>query len=257
MTAAGLQWLTARPVAHRGLHEESGGRVENSLSAALAAIHFGYAIELDVQISRDGEAMVIHDFSLERLTGEQGRIDARDARRLSQLVLKGGQDHIPALPDFLATIAGRTPVFCEIKSRFDGDMRLAERTADIAAAYEGPIALNSFDPRVIAHLRAKRDRPGIQTLPLGMVAQADYAAPEAEWAHLSAPGKAQLAQFLHWPETRPDFLSWNVRDLPHATPFLCRQALGMPVLAWTVRTPDDQKTQRLWADQMVFEGIRP
>ena len=136
-------------------------------------------------------------------------------------------------------------------------MRLAERAAAEARGYAGPLALKSFDPRIMAHLRAHGPRLGIAHIPLGMIAQADYSGPRDEWAHLSPDDKRALANFLHWSATTPDFLSWGVRDLPHATPYLLRTALGLPVMTWTVRTPDQAAFAYRWADQMVFEGFRP
>ncbi len=250
-------WLTARPIAHRGLHARDRGLIENSASAALAAVAGGYAIECDVQSSRDGEAMVFHDFTLERLTGAGGRVDARTASELARIFLSGSSDRIMELPDFLRLIGPGTTLVCEIKSRFDGDMALAEAAARHAAAWPGPLALKSFDPRVVAHLRANRARLDLARTPLGIVAQANYDDPRGEWAALPPADKQALAQFLHFGETRPDFLSWSVRDLPRATPFLCRTALGLPVMAWTVRTPEQAATARLWADQAIFEGAAP
>jgi glycerophosphoryl diester phosphodiesterase len=250
-------WLTARPIAHRGLHNVSAGIIENSISAARAAISGGYAIECDVQPSADGEVMVFHDFTLERLTERDGRVDAFTALDLGAIKLNNSSDHIPTLREFLDTIAGRVPLVCEIKSGFDGDMRLAERAALHARDYAGPMCLKSFDPAVIAHLQANRARLGLDHIPLGMIAQADFSSPDDEWAHLSADAKRALAQFLHWSDTKPDFLSWGVRDLPHATPNLCRVALGMPVMTWAVRTPEQVVIAKRWADQMVFEGFRP
>ena len=248
-------WLVARPIAHRGLHDRGAGpAIENSPAAARAAVSRGFAIECDVQISRDGEAMVFHDFTLERLTVETGRVDERDSASLRDLPLRGGPDTIPSLPDYLTLIAGRVPLVCEIKSRFDGDMRIAERAAACAAAYEGPMCLESFDPRVITHLRANRTSLGISHVPLGMIAQADYSDPGDEWAGLDANEKHALAHFLHFTETRPDFLSYGVRDLPHAVPFLCRAGIAMPVTTWTVRTTAQRHLARRYADQIVFEG---
>lgn len=243
-------WLTARPIAHRGLHDAALGLVENTLGAAEAAIAQNFAIECDVQLSRDGEAMVFHDFALERLTLGAGSLAAQDAAALRRLVLRGGAGHIPALPEFLAALAGRVPLICEIKSRFDGDMRLAERTLAAVQAQSGPVALKSFDPAVIAHLRNKS-----AGIPLGMVAEAHYVHPE--WDKLSAEMKVGLAQFLHYSDTRPDFLSWHVEDLPHATPNLFRAALRLPVMAWTVRRQEQRDRAAHWADQMVFEGFAP
>ncbi len=257
--SAGLrpQWLTSRPIAHRGLHDVSSGAIENSPSAARAAIEAGYAIECDVQISRDGEAMVFHDYALERLTARAGRVDSLDAADLRGIELPGSRDRVPTLPGFLAAIAGRTPLVCEIKSRFDGDVRLAERVAACARDYAGPLAIKSFDPEIMAFLRANRARLGLSSTPLGVVAQADYDDPGDEWAGLSPERRRALSQFLHWPETRPDFLSWSARDLPAATPLLCRRALGLPVITWTIRSPSQWEAARDWADQMVFERFPP
>lgn len=249
-------WLTARPIAHRGLHDRGAGNVvENSPSAARAAIARGFAIECDVQITKDGEAVVFHDFDLDRLTAAHGRVDALDAIAVQALVLRGTDDPILSLDDFLAQVDGRVPVVVEIKSRFDGDLRLAERTARCAGAYAGPVCLESFDPFVIAHLRRDRARLGIAHVPLGMVAQANYGDPADEWAHLDPGHKYALAQFLFFDITRPDFLSWSVKDLPHAIPNLCRAGLGMPVTTWTVRTPEQREIAKAWADQIVFEGV--
>ena len=255
MSALRPHWLTARPIAHRGLHDKAKGVIENSTSAARAAIAGNFAIECDVQLSADGEAMVFHDETLQRLSGATGRVDALDAQALSKIALNGSADTITPLPAFLDLVAGRVPLVVEIKSEFTGGMRLAERTAGLAAAYAGPLALKSFDPAIIAHLRAHRAALGLRAIPLGMVAEADYEHPE--WSFLDATQKRALAQFLHWQESQPDFLSYSVRDLPHAVPHLLRSALGLPVMTWTVRTPGQRATAAQWADQVVFEGWRP
>ena len=247
-------WLTARPIAHRGLHDcGRGAIIENSPSAAKAAMACGYAIECDVQMSGDGEAMVFHDFKLERLTERSGRVDGLLARELQETRLRGG-DAIATLPEFLALIGGATPLVCEIKSRFDGDMRLAERVAACAAAYYGPLCIESFDPQVMAYLRANRSHLQIEHVPLGMVAQADYDGENCEWSHLGPDAKRALAQFLHFEQTRPDFLSYGLRNLPHAVPHLCRVGLGMPVTIWTVRTQEQRAMALRHGDQIVFEG---
>ena len=247
-------WLTARPIAHRGLHDcGAGAIVENSPSAARAAIARGFAIECDVQMSRDGEAIVFHDFTLERLTSHSGSVDGFTAKELRSMRLRGG-DKIATLPEFLTLIASATPLVCEIKSCFDGDLRLAERVAACAAEYGGPMCVESFDPLVMAHLRANRSQFGISHTPLGMVAQACYEGKDCEWSHLDGAEKRALAQFLHFEATRPDFLSYSLSDLPHAVPHLCRAGLGIPVTIWTVRTKADRAMALSHGDQIVFEG---
>lgn len=257
MIAQGLRpgWLTASPIAHRGLHDRDAGRIENSPSAALAAVEQNFAIECDVQLSADGEAIVFHDFKLNRLTREIGLVKQRSAAELAAVELSGSSDRIPALPDFLALIGGRVPLIVEIKSAFDGDMRLARRTAEIVGATEAPIAIKSFDPDVIAHLQENRAALGLQATPLGIVAEARYS--HGEWASLAKEKQVELTNLLHFSRSRPDFLSWRVNDLPHASPHLCRVGMGMPVMSWTVRTPEQRALAEAWADQMVFEGFIP
>ena len=243
-------WLFRRPIAHRGLHDREAGIVENSPAAARAAMSRNYAIECDVQLTADLDAVVFHDFTLDRLTRESGRVSDLRADRLDGVALLGSADRIPTFSAFLSTVDGRVPLVCEVKSRFDGDLRLADRVADIAASYDGPLAIKSFDPQVIVHLRSR-----LWAGPLGIVAEASYDDPE--WIDLSPQRKRDLSQFLHFAETRPDFLSYHVGDLPHAIPYLCRTAIDMPVMAWTVRTSEQRQRAATWADQMVFEGFMP
>ena len=248
MSANAPAWLVARPIAHRGLHDAAKGVVENTLGAAEAAIRRGFAIECDVQLSCDGEAMVFHDDTLGRLTRARGAVSEKTVAEIQAAAFRDGEERAPTFPQLLARVAGRTPLICELKSRFDGDMRLAERVAALAREYDGPLAIKSFDPAPIAHLRARYAGIG----PLGMVAEASYSG--RNWRDLSAAQKESCAAFLHYPETRPDFLSWSVDDLPHPTPFLLRRLEGLPVMTWTVRTAEQRRKASRWADQIVFEG---
>ncbi len=255
MSAVRPAWLIARPIAHRGLHDRAQGVIENSVSAARQAIAGNYAIECDVQISADGEAMVFHDATLERLCDEKGRVDAQSAASLSRIALRGSDDAITPLPRFLELIGGRVPLIVEIKSEFAEDLKLAERTACLAAAYNGPVALKSFDPGIMAHLQKNRGTLGLSHIPLGMIAEAHF--DHEEWNFLQPQEKHALANFLHWQDTQPDFLSYHVNDLPHAVPHLLRRAMGLPVMTWTVRSAEQRARAEAWADQMVFEGWLP
>jgi glycerophosphoryl diester phosphodiesterase len=247
-------WLIAQPIAHRGLHDARYGVVENTLAAAEGAIARHMAIECDVQASVDGEAMVFHDATLDRLTNSSGALAQKTTREIQNARFGSGGERIPTFRELLDRVAGRTPVICEIKSQFDGDMRLANRVALHAVGYGGPLALKSFDPAIIAHFRHAVNLlgPPNQPCPLGIVAQAHY--DDEYWSALSAVQKTNVANFLHYFETRPDFLSYCVDDLPNATPFLLRTLSATPVMAWTVRTQAQKRLAAQWADQIVFEG---
>jgi glycerophosphoryl diester phosphodiesterase len=254
MSVNAPKWLTEAPIAHRGLHDPATGIVENTLAAAGAAIARAISIECDVQISQDGEAIVFHDATLDRLTLASGRLGALSVRELAEIDFKGCSGRIPTLSDLLDRIDGKVPLICEIKSRFDGDMRLAHRVSQLATGYGGPLAIKSFDPAIIAHLRASPTPPGPRDnpCPLGMVAEARYKG--QHWRALTPQQRSVCTNFLHLAETRPDFLSWNVDDLPHPTPFLLGRLASLPVLAWTVRTQAQKQVAREWADQVIFEG---
>jgi glycerophosphoryl diester phosphodiesterase len=255
MTSKGADWrswIVAQPIAHRGLHDLKSGIVENSMAAFKAARDSGFAMECDVQISRNGEAMVFHDFTLDRLTSEKGEVKSRTTAELQKLRLKGSaaQNTIQPLSDLIAEIAGRTPIVVEIKSAFDGDLALTKRVVEILRDAPANIAVKSFDPVIVAALRMiMPDRPR------GIVAMATYDYPD--YARLSPEQKHAMAHVLHYNETLPDFLSWHVKALDHAVPKLCRDGLNIPVMTWTVRTREDRVQAALKADQMVFEGFVP
>jgi glycerophosphoryl diester phosphodiesterase len=244
-----LDWLIARPVAHRGLHDAQKGIIENTPSAFLAAIAGGYGIECDLQVSADGEAMVHHDAVLGRLTDGGARLDALPASELKRVAFKDTADHMITLGELCDLVAGRATLLIELKSRYDGDRRLVARAAQTLATHRGPAALMSFDPAVIAALRTIAP-----TLTRGMVAERHYR--HLEWAALPAAAKRSMAWFGHELSTRPQFIAYSVRDLPAAVPLIAR-LLGLPLLTWTVRTADDQARAARYADQMIFEGFRP
>ena len=242
-------WLTARPIAHRGLHDRAAGRPENTLAAARAAMAQGYAIECDVQISADGEAMVFHDAALGRLTEESDPVSSRKAADLGALRVAGTPETIPTLPAFLGAVAVAVPVIVEIKSDHSGDLALTRRVAAVAAAYDGPVALKSFDPQIVAALRGLvPDR-----IPRGIVGETNQDDPA--YAALTEAARRALSDLLHIGETRPDFVSWRVDDIPCAATHLARVLGHLPVMAWTVRNPAQRERARRHADQMVFEGF--
>ena len=145
------------------------GIIENTPSAFAAAIAGDYAIECDIQISADGEAMVFHDETLERLTDGSGRLDAMTAADLKRVPFRATADRMITLRELCDLVAGRPALLVEIKSRFDGDLRLVTRAAEVLAGYAGRAALMSFDPAPIAALRTLAPR-----LPRGIVAERRY-----------------------------------------------------------------------------------
>ncbi len=249
-----LDWLSATSIAHRGLHDRTNGVIENTLSAAQHAMARGFTIECDVQRTADGEAMIFHDFDLDRLTSAAGPLAAMTAAALAQIEMRGTTDRIVTLREFLDVIGDAVPVIVEIKSAFDGDMRLAECTAQIIAGGPPRVAIQSFDPEVIVHLRGNAALK-VRSVPLGVVAERNF--DQDGSLALSPDRQRDLEEFLHFDRSRPDFVSFKATDMPCAVPFLCRSGLGIPVFGWTVRSAAQAAHARKWTDQIIFEGFDP
>jgi glycerophosphoryl diester phosphodiesterase len=247
---AALDWLTSRPVAHRGLHDAARGVIENTAGAVHAALDSDYGVEVDLQITADGEAMVYHDDELGRLTEGTAPLHTLTAQALRQVPFRATGDRMMSLGDLCGLVDGRVLLLLELKSRFDGDRRVAERTVDVLKDYRGPVAVMSFDPALIAAVRERAPH-----LTRGMVAQRHYAA--EEWPMLNALERLSLSWFAHAPRSQPQFIAYAVRDLPATVPGIARRAFACPILTWTVRSVDDQRRAAQFADQIIFEGIRP
>jgi glycerophosphoryl diester phosphodiesterase len=242
-----LAWLIERPIAHRGLHDRARGIVENTAGAFAAAMHRGYAIECDLQLTADGQAMVFHDVRLDRLTLASGRVIERTAAALQEMSLRGSAERMQTLAELLAQVNGRVPLVIELKSHWDGSLELARRTAEIVSGYDGPLALMSFDPDIVAGLCELAP-----LVPRGLVADRRS---EMEM-RLDLARRLELRHVAHVGRTRPHFLSYGVDGLPYGPSRAFRRA-GLPVICWTVRDAETASWSRRWADQITFEGFLP
>ncbi len=243
-------WLTARPVAHRGLHDAARGIIENMPGAAEAAISGNFAIECDVQLSADGEAMVHHDSALGRLTEGSGTLLDMTAAQLRAVKFKNTSERMMSLGELCALVKGRVPLVIEAKSHFDGDRKLAKRMAEVLASYSGPAVGMSFDPDQVLALREL-----MPALPRGVVAQRTYS--EADWPEATAAQRKGMLHLRHAFRTRPHFVAYWVNQLPAPAPWIARNVFGLPLLTWTVRTPEQRQRAARYADQMIFEGFQP
>jgi glycerophosphoryl diester phosphodiesterase len=243
-------WLTARPVAHRGLHDRKRGIVENMPAAASAAVAGRFAIECDIQLAADGEAMVHHDDELGRLTEGSGRLRDKAAAELKAVAFKDTPERMMTLADLCTLVAGRVPLVIEVKSHFDGDRRLVKRMAEVLATYSGPAVGMSFDPDQVMALREL-----IPSRPRGIVAERHYT--EGDWPDASPAQRREMTHLRHAFRTEPHFVAYWVDELPAAAPWIARNIFGCPLLTWTVRTPAQRARAARHADQMIFEGFVP
>ena len=230
-------WLVARPVAHRGLHDSAAGVIENTATAVVAAVAAGYAVEVDLQLTRDGDAVVYHDDALGRLTDGGGRLATMTTSELKRVRYTAGAERILTLGELCDLLGGRAAVFLELKGRADRELRLARRVCQVLDRYNGPVAAMSFDPRQVRALGELQAR-----VVCGLVAHARWRAP---------------SYLYHVLRAAPRFMAYDVRALPAIMPTLARSLCGLPILAWTVRSQAEHERARRWADQIIFEDLRP
>jgi glycerophosphoryl diester phosphodiesterase len=237
------------PIAHRALHDAGAGRPENSRAAIRAAVAAGYAIEIDVQLSADGQAMVFHDYDLDRLAGAQGPVRGRSAADLGAIALKHGDgETVPELSEVLAIVAGQVPLLIEIKDQ-DGAMGpdvgpLEAATAQAVKGYAGALAVMSFNPHSIAEMA--RIAPD---LPRGLVTSSYD---PAEWP-LPAATCDRLREIPDFDYVSAAFISHEAADLRRDRVQELRQS-GVPVLCYTIRSPQAEADARRFADNITFEG---
>ncbi|WP_380058637.1 glycerophosphodiester phosphodiesterase family protein [Falsihalocynthiibacter sp. SS001] len=242
-----------RPIAHRGLHDIKNDRPENSRAAFEAAIERGYGIELDLQLSKDGHAMVFHDYDMARLTGAHGAIQMRTAEELCATQLLYGMDEtIPRFGDILALVDGHVPLLVELKDQ-DGAMgknigALERSVAECAKSYRGPIAFMSFNPHsveALATLLPNHPR-GLTTCVMDKI----------EAPHTPPLERQRLTDISHFEQSQSSFISHdhNSLDLPRVQEL---KSQGVPILCWTIKSPQAEEKARKVADNVTFEGYLP
>ncbi|WP_298851779.1 glycerophosphodiester phosphodiesterase family protein [uncultured Ruegeria sp.] len=236
------------PIAHRALHDVSNNRPENSRAAIHAAIEAGYGIEIDLQLTSDDRAVVFHDYDLLRLTGQPGPIRQVSAETASRATLLYGDDGIPTLDDVLKMVAGQVPLLIELKDQ-DGAMgtnigALERDTVRALQGYEGPVAVMSFNPNSVAELARLAPH-----LPRGITTCAYEPSVEL----LPQDVCDHLRDIPDFDRVGASFISHEAADL--SRPRVAElKAQGVPVLCWTIRTPEQEAEVRKVADNVTFEG---
>ncbi len=235
----------ARPIAHRGLHDQNLSVVENTEAAFAAAVNHDYAIECDIQLTAEGEAVVFHDEELARVTEGKGLVIDFTVPELKKLKYRQSNARMQTLNELLEQIDGAVPLVIEIKTIWDGGRPLTMRALKVLETYNGPYGLMSFDPDAVALLADVS--PGTVR---GMTADR---AVDPYYDGLSAAQRLELQQFAHIKRTRPDFVSFDFKGLPFA-PVQELQKNGVPVITWTIKSKEDEALARHFSDQVTFEG---
>ena len=236
------------PLTHRALHDVARGRPENSRAAIIAAMDAGYGIEIDVQLSADGAAMVFHDYDLRRLAEDSGPIQQRSAADLGRVTLRGSDEGIPTLPEVLDLVDGRVPLLIEIKDQ-DGVMganvgRLEQAVARDIERYEGPLGVMSFNPNSVQQMAIHAPK-----VARGIVTSA-YTA--QDWPLLPKGTRDRLRLIPDFDTVRASFISHEVENL--SAPRVAElKARGADILCWTVKSAKQEQEARKVADNITFE----
>ena len=240
------------PLAHRGFHDASSGRPENTRAAIEAAIEAGYGVEIDVQPSAEGVAMVFHDKYLNRLTHSSGKISETPTEHISRLTVLGSKETVPTLSDVLEIVDGQVPLLIELKDK-DGRMapalgRLETGVSNALEGYVGPVAVMSFNPASVAAMGRLQ-----QTIPRGL-ATSEFRG--LSWNPLALKRRAELKAIKDYDAVGASFISHDVAALEN--PRVAElKAAGAKVLCWTVTSQKQEDTARRVADNITFEGYSP
>ena len=242
-------FLTALPIAHRGLHDHD--LPENSLAAFRAAIRAGYAIETDVRFSKDKKLVVFHDDSVDRMTDASGSVSAFTADDLTTLRLGGTSERIPLFSEFLEEVAGKTPVLLEIKDMENvGGAEIARAVAEeIANCPRLVYAVQSFQPAYVKAYKKLCPQTACGILATGQkFTKADFGGSPL-WRIKAHVLNNMSLNF----SVKPDFVSYRTEDLPNRRVSAFKGAK----LAWTVRSPEEAERVKAYADNIIFEGFCP
>lgn len=241
----GLSWPLG-PIAHRGLHDAARGRIENTASAFAAAMAKGYAIECDLQPAAGEEPVVFHDETVERLVEATGPVAATTPAALKALALRGTADRVQTFAEFLEQVGGRVPIVVEVKTPFGQPGDYEAKIARDLKSYKGPAALMSYDQRSLVALRTLAP-----SIPRGLVS---YRWDDDWIPGMAADERRRLASLAYVWDVAPSFVAWDIDDLPEAAPLEARACFGLPLLTWTVRTPEQRERAAKYADAVIFEG---
>lgn len=236
-------WLLTRPIAHRGLFDSQ--RPENSMAAFRHALSRGMPFELDVHLARDGLLVVVHDRDLMRMTGRRIATADIDRKLLGQLRLLSSEEPIPLLAEVLEEVNGRVPVLLDLwhpAGRVSSE--LERRVASLIRDYPGPLAVQSFHPLSVLYLRRL-----ISDHPVGQVS----GRLDSVGRLTGAVGRSMATNLV----TRPDFVNFELAGLPARSVEFWRDRRGIPVVAWTVRSADDEDRAKSLASNFLFDSYLP
>lgn len=246
---SGWEELGRYRYAHRGLHDRTAGRPENSLSAFRAAVEAGFGAELDIHLMADGALAVVHDSDLARVCGRPGIVESMRREDLAAYPLLGSGETVPLLEDVLAVFEDRGPLIIELKPVRGNVNDLTDAAMARLAAWRGAYCVESFHPAAL--LRLRRRWPEVIR---GQLSQRYGHGQRSGFGRLADRAMTKLSVCAL---SRPDFIAyrWQDRDEPALARALERYRAHE--VSWTVR--DRRTMERLEAagSTVIFESFLP
>ncbi len=242
-----LKLLSGWDYAHRGLHDAEKGIPENTVKAFEAAVREGYGAELDVQLTKDSQLVVFHDFDLKRMFGVSRKICDLDYEEISTLRIPGSESGIPLFSDVLNIFARKAPLIIEIKAKGTGEA-VCRKVAAVLAEYQGTYCIESFNPSVIRWFRKHRPETVRGQL------STDYFREKSRGAVIY---KLVMTHLLLNILNRPDFIAYNRVDAGNLSLKICRSLYRTLTVGWTIRSRTEYRQAKKTFDLIIFEGFRP
>ncbi len=244
-----LSRCEGRLFTHRGLHDKENGVPENTMLAFRRAVEHGYGIELDVRLSREGTAYIMHDPNARRMTGTDINIaEAADAQ-LAPLRIGGTDQHIPTLREVLDLVDGQVPLIVELKVDKNNFDALGNAAFALLDSYKGDYIIECFDPRMLSWVRKNRPAAARGQLIMHFKKHGDKALPAAvDWVTHNL-----MLNVI----ARPDMISMYYPDRGTLPLRLCRM-MGADEFDWTVKSPEQLDIcRRDKVKSVIFEGFIP
>lgn len=233
--------FAGRSFAHRGLHSKDKTVPENSLAAFAAAKSAGYGIELDIQLTKDGQVVVFHDDELERVCGVPGRVDSYTYEELCDFAIEGTSERIPLFTEVLSLVDGAVPLIVELKMGPQNE-KLCRLAYEILSGYSGAFCIESFDPRIVGWFKkeAKGFIRGQLSAPPDVL-ENGISGRIVSWG---------LSHFLG----RPQFIAYQAARLP--LPVIFARHFAFRVV-WTLTPEHDVDAWLKKNDAAIFEHYDP
>lgn len=238
--------FTAWDFAHRGLFQPDQQIPENSLAAFSKAITHGYGIELDVQLTKDKELVVFHDWDLKRMCGIEKKVSQMSLDELTLLSLNGTEHRIPSLREVLQLVDGQVPLLIELKQEIP-DNSIASVFKEEMRNYKGSYCVESFNPLILRWMK--------ENFPIILRGQLSgkFSPKDLSNGLLRIMASGLMFNFL----SRPDFIAFDHRYVRYLGFRLNKKIFQVPTFGWTVKSQRAYDRSRKIFDTLIFDSFEP